>query len=178
MNFLGNNAVGKMYRPHRFVNSEKRGFTIYSKYKSNFGGNNNVIIDLSLQYDINDKSEVVKLDILSNENTPIIVSKDEFEIKSNGEIVSIGEKRYIHNVRNIVKPDKYNTNKSGYDSKIINEDRKLKLELYIYSKDEKEIDKMDIFFYPTVVNEVEYIAVHYKSNTPLEIENKRKIRIE
>lgn len=177
INSIGNNAVGKMYRPHRFINSEKRGFSIFSKYKSNFGGNQEVIIDLALQYDINSSSEIIMIDILSNINIPIIVSKEEFEVNKNGKVVSIGDKRYIENVRNIVKPDKYNISKSGYESKIINEDRKLKLELYIYSKEEKEIDKMKVVFYPTVVDDKEYIAIHYEGRTPLEINNQRDIRI-
>lgn len=101
---IGRNVIGKIYKNKKIM-SLGDGFVLKTKYKSNFGGTYDLV--LSFRVDINgilyictNKDLLLDTSNLNKENVLI----------ENGNIVINKNNKY--QIKNIIKPDVYNTQKT------------------------------------------------------------------
>lgn len=178
-NLIGNNSVGRMYRPHKILNSEKRGFVFFTKYKPNFGGETKTLqMEFNLEYNFKDKTEAINIDIITEDKTKVAVSSNRFEsITRKKAKVKIEKDFIIENLRTLIKPDGYNLRKKDIPAKIKNDKGVLFVDLFIDSVKEDEKEVVSLVIYPSVINSQEYIVIDFGGRTPIVVTNENGVSI-
>jgi hypothetical protein len=178
LNLMGNNSVGRMYRPDKILNSEKRGFILFTKYKPNFGGSmKSLQIELNLEYNLKDKTEVVKVDIVTEDKTKVAVGSERFEDISKKRVKTKTDDINIDSVRNFVKPDGYNLRKKSIPAKIKNDRGVLFMDIFVDSNKEEEKEIISLIIYPSVIDNTEYIVVDADAKTPIIVTNENGVHV-
>lgn len=178
LNLMGNNSVGRMYRPDKILNSEKRGFVFFTKYKPNFGGSmKSLQIELNLEYNLKDKTEVVKVEITTEDKTKTAVSAGRFDDITKKKAKTKGEDVVIESVRTLVKPDGYNLRKKNIPAKIKNDRGVLFMDIFVDSNKEEEKEIVSLIIYPSVIDNAEYIVIDADAKTPIIVANENGVHI-
>lgn len=159
--------IGKMYRPLRILNiPDKRGYTIYNKYKSNFGGTYKFEQDVYLNYDIETETETIEIDF-RDLNVPVVVNNStKAKIISDNKVITDIDKFKVESLRRVNRPTKISSSDS------------LDMVVPILSqKNEEENDHLDIRMYPTIIDQKEVMVVEIKSKTPVVISAKMGVTL-
>ncbi len=178
LSVIGNNLVGRMYRPHKMLNSEKRGFIFYTKYKSNFGGElRNLILEFNLEYDIKDSTEIIKIDIKPEEKLKVMVKDSDFNVINKITVKENIEDKKVKGVRTIVKPDTYNITKRGIPARIKCSKGILFVDLFIDSEVEGENEIINLAIYPSIIENIEYLIFEGNSITPIIVKCEKGVKV-
>ena len=146
----GQNVIGKIYKSRKML-SRPYGFTLETKYKSNYGGVKSLM--LSFKAKGNGSIELFT-------TNDLLVNVGDFD-KSN--ILNTDEYIAINNdsnekVQNIIKPDVYNIEKTiGKDFTLKNIEKGLYIPL-ILEKD-NVFKVIDVYLLPTIYQNQEYIEI-------------------
>lgn len=178
LNLMGNNSVGRMYRPDKILNSEKRGFILFTKYKPNFGGGmKSLQIELNLEYSLKDKTEIVRVDIITEDKTKVAVSSERFTDITKKKVKTKKEDIVINTVRTLIKPDGYNLRKKNIPAKIKNDRGVLFMDIFVDSGEDKEKEVISLILYPSVIDNTEYIVVDADAKTPIVVANENGVQV-
>lgn len=178
LNIIGNNSVGRMYRPEKILNSEKRGFIFHTKYKSNFGGDvKKLFLEINLEYNMRDNTEVVNLEVFTEGKTKVAVDNMHF--------VSVNKKKVrttledlnltMGIVRKLIKPDNYNLGKKNISTKIRTDKGILSMDIYIDSEITGENEIVKLIVYPSIIDGKEAVVIDAKAKTPIVVINENGV---
>lgn len=171
LNIIGNNAVGRMYRPDRINSSKKRGYIFYTKYKSNYGGDvKRLLVEINLETNTKDNSELIRVDII-DDKIKTGVRKDLFTSINKRKAKSTQSNVKINGFRRFVKPDHYNVTKKDVPAVIKNDKGIVYVDMFIDSDFESEKELISFAVYPSVVENEEVMVFECKSTTPIVVNN-------
>lgn len=155
--------IGKMYRPLKILSiPDRRGFTIYNKYKSNFGGIYKFEQDIYLDYDSKTETENIVIEFKNLDLPVMINSKKDRTYKKTKDKILINRKKWkIKTLRKMNRPVKISSSSS------------LELTIPILSsKDENENDYLELIIIPNIIDGKEYLIIEANSKTPVLISSK------
>lgn len=159
--------IGKMYRPLRILNiPDKRGFTIYNKYKSNFGGTYKFEQDICLNYNTSSETETIEVDFKTLEIPVVINNAPNAEVIEGDKVITDKNPVTIKTLRKVNRP-----------TKIASSDSLDMIIPILSQKNEEENDYLDIKMYPVIVNEEEVMVVEVSSKTPVVISAKMGVTL-
>lgn len=171
--------IGKMYRPLKVLNLPgKRGYTIWHKYKSNFGGTYKFTQEVYLEYDAEKSTEVIQVNLIDC-NLPVIVRrlkfvKDPVIIENDGkfdyEIVTdttedLNETPIINSFRKLSRP--------------INISSRQKLEFTFIITSNRLSEENDLAIFEMKLNRVgqeEQLEITVISKTPVVVNSNKEVQ--
>lgn len=178
INIVGNNSVGRMYRPEKINNSGKRGYIFHTKYKSNYGGDiKTLLVEVNLETNAKDSSEVIKIDIFTDEKIRVGVKVEEFSYLNKKKANTIKNPVTINGLRKLVKPDNYNVKRKDIPAIVKCEKGIDYVDMFIDSDYEAEKELISFAFYPSIVQNEEMIVFEIKATTPVTIENQNGVAL-
>lgn len=156
--------IGRMYRPLKILNIPgKRGFSILNKYKSNFGGTFKFDMNIYLNYNAEEQTEVIQVEC---DNLTIPIYMEEGQVLSEGKVASSTDKRTIESLRKLVRPTKM----SSRDT--------LEFVMMIESsKDESENDILEMSLMPILIDSEEYLKIHVSCPTPVIVHSNTSVKL-
>lgn len=156
--------IGKMYRPLKILNIPgKRGFSILNKYKSNFSGLFTFDTNIYLNYDAENQTEVVQLEV---QGLQIPVYMEQGSPISDERVISSDKERKIESLRKLIRPTKI-ASKEALDFVMMIES----------GKDKNETDVLELSFLPIVIDNEEYLKIKIECATPVVVNSNTPIRL-
>ncbi|PLS19706.1 hypothetical protein CVD28_04650 [Bacillus sp. M6-12] len=162
--------IGRMYRPLKILNlnsfrkdKDKRGFKIFNKYKSNFGGTFKFETNIYLKYDAETQTEVVQVEF---ENLTLPIYMETAIRLDEDKAISSNEERTISSLRKLVRPTKI-TSKDILEFVMMIES----------SREETENDILEMSLVPVMKDNQEYMKIEVSCQTPVVIHSQTTLKI-